>query len=140
MSTKSILKFVVAFGILAIVLIFLGVNFVPRIKAFSPAKGNNAEFAIQIRSNYVDEAFPRAIVPQLSIVKSVRPIGTDRFFTPPPMSTIRLYGTERFFTPPPMSTIRLYGTERFFTPPPMSTVRFYGTDRFFTPPPADYTP
>ncbi len=126
MSTKTLLKFGVAFGILAIVLIFLGVNFVPRIQAFSSAKGNIGESAIQVRPDYVDEAFPRAIVPQLSYVRSVRPIGTERFFTPPPMSKyVRHYGTERFFTPPPISNyIR----------------RPVGTERFFTPPPADYTP
>lgn len=119
MSTKTLLKFGVSFGILAIVLIFLGVNFVPRIKAFSSVKRNNAESVIQIRHDYVDEAFPRAIIPQLSSVRSVRSIGTERFFTPPPMSKyVQRYGTERFFTPPPMSTIRLYGTERFFIPPP----------------------
>ncbi len=33
MRNKSIFKFVAAFGILAIMLIFLGVNFVPRISA-----------------------------------------------------------------------------------------------------------
>ena len=100
MSTKTLLKFGVAFGILAIVLIFLGVNFVPRIKAFSSAKGNIAESAIQVRPNYVDEAFPRAIATQLSYFRSVQLIGTEKFFTPPPMSTIRFYGRKVFHASP----------------------------------------
>jgi hypothetical protein len=40
MSSKTFTKFVVAFGLLAIVLIFLGVNYVPRISAFSTANEN----------------------------------------------------------------------------------------------------
>jgi hypothetical protein len=66
MSTKSSLKLVVAFGLLAMLLIFLGVNYVPRIFAASSTKENLAVASIQTRSNYVDEFYPRAIVPQLS--------------------------------------------------------------------------
>jgi hypothetical protein len=43
MSSKTLIKSIVAFGVLAIVLIFLGVNFVPRISAFSPARGNTVD-------------------------------------------------------------------------------------------------
>ena len=74
MSTKSLLKLVVAFGLLAMLLIFLGVNYVPRISASSSTKENLVFSvkddlviaAIQARPDYIDESFPRAIVPQLS--------------------------------------------------------------------------
>jgi len=70
MSTKSLLKFVVAFGLLALVLIFLGVNYVPRISASSLDNGNIVGAAIQTRPNYIDERYPRAIAPQLSFAGS----------------------------------------------------------------------
>jgi hypothetical protein len=130
MSNKSILKFGVAFVVLAVVLIFLGVNYVPRIFASSLHQRNTVVDINQsyiLHSHYHNFQYQRAIVPQLSYVRSVRPIGTERFFTPPPISNyIR----------------RPVGTERFFTPPPMSNYisRPVGTERFFTPPPADYTP
>ena len=44
MSTKTTLKVVIAFGILAMVLIFLGVNYVPRIFAASSSKHQPGEF------------------------------------------------------------------------------------------------
>ena len=51
MSSKTLLKFGVALGLLAIVLIFLGVNFVPRAKAFFSAKGSIVDASlIQIQS------------------------------------------------------------------------------------------
>jgi predicted metalloprotease with PDZ domain len=40
MTSKTFTKVVVAFGLLAILLVFLGVNFVPRISAFSTANEN----------------------------------------------------------------------------------------------------
>ena len=70
MSKKSLLKFVVAFGLLALVLIFLGVNYVPRIFASSSVEGKNVRAAIQFRPDYIDEKYPRAIVPQLSFASS----------------------------------------------------------------------
>jgi len=74
MSTKSLLKLVVAFGLLAMLLIFLGVNYVPRISASSSTKENLVFSvkddlviaAIQARPDYINESFPRAIVPQQS--------------------------------------------------------------------------
>jgi hypothetical protein len=65
MSNKSILKFVVAFGLLAVVLIFLGVNYVPRINASVSGDGNNLAAENQTRLNYIDELYPRAIALQL---------------------------------------------------------------------------
>ena len=47
MSTKTLIKFGVAFGVLAIVLIFLGVNFVPRIKAFSTVNENTVNASLR---------------------------------------------------------------------------------------------
>ena len=70
MSKKSLLKFVVAFGLLALVLIFLGVNYVPRILASSSAAGNLVVAGKQTRLDYIDERYQRAIVPQLSFASS----------------------------------------------------------------------
>jgi hypothetical protein len=70
MDTKSLLKFVAAFGLVAVVLIFLGVNYVPRISASSSANGNIVGAAIQIRPDYIDELYPRAIASQLSLTGS----------------------------------------------------------------------
>ena len=70
MSTKTLIKFLAAFGILALVLIFLGVNYVPRISAFSSAKKSVVDTSSQARSNYVNELYPRSIAPQLSFTGS----------------------------------------------------------------------
>ncbi len=40
MSNKSLLKFIAAFGILAVILVFPGVNYVPSIFASSSSKNN----------------------------------------------------------------------------------------------------
>jgi hypothetical protein len=65
MSYKGLLKFGAAVVLLAIVLIFLGVNFVPRIFALSPPQQNLVDAVKLIRPNYVNELYPRAIKPQL---------------------------------------------------------------------------
>jgi len=70
MSTKNILKLVVAFGLLAVLLAFLGVNFVPRIAASSRINQNAVNSVKQLRADYLDERFPRAIVPALTQDKS----------------------------------------------------------------------
>ena len=76
------------------------------------------ENTILLMQDIFNEAFPRAIAPQLSYFRSVQLIGTERFFTPPPMSKyVRHYGMEKFFTPPPMSTIRFYGRKVFHASP-----------------------
>jgi hypothetical protein len=66
MSNKSFLKIIVAFGVLAALLIFLGVNYVPRISASTTTKANEVAAAKIARADYLDEQFPRAIVSQRS--------------------------------------------------------------------------
>ncbi len=109
MSNKSLLKFGIAFGLLAAVLIFLGVNYVPRINASSSAEGNNVVAGNQthlLHTHYINSQYQRAIAPQLSLVGSDwierHPSNVVNGLQTPPMSNyIRPIGTERFFTPPP---------------------------------------
>jgi len=89
MSSKTFLKLIVAFGVVALLLIFLGVNYVPRIFASSSPQRNtvvdvNQSYilhspyqvqnqranTIQIRPDYLDELYPRAIVPQNNFIGS----------------------------------------------------------------------
>ena len=90
MSTKTLIKLLAGFGILALVLIFLGVNYVPRISAFSSVKESVVDTSSQARSNYVNELYPRSIGLQLSysgsdyferhasqLVKSIGDTGSD---------------------------------------------------------------
>jgi hypothetical protein len=70
MSKKSSLKFVVAFGLLAIVLIYLGVNYVPRIDASSSSEANIVAAGKQTRPDYINERYPRAIAMQLTYTGS----------------------------------------------------------------------
>jgi len=61
MSNKFLLKFVVAFGVLAILLIFLGVNYVPRISASSSsAKENTVSAAKLAGSDWIERHPPAA--------------------------------------------------------------------------------
>jgi hypothetical protein len=62
MSNKSLVKFGAGFVLLAAVLIFLGVNFVPRIYASSSTQRNVVIAGIQTRPDYLDESYPRAIL------------------------------------------------------------------------------
>jgi len=52
MSNKNLLKFVAAFGVLAMLMIFLGVNYVPRISALSSAKEYAVDAAEYAGSDY----------------------------------------------------------------------------------------
>jgi hypothetical protein len=70
MLNKTYLKFGAAFVILAIVLIFLGVNFVPRIFASSSPQKNAVDSVSIARSNYSNELYPRSISSQLSLAGS----------------------------------------------------------------------
>jgi hypothetical protein len=70
MSSRLILRVGAAVVILAIVLIFLGVNFVPRIFASSSSQRNISNSISLTRPNYVDERYQRAIAPQLSLAGS----------------------------------------------------------------------
>ncbi len=70
MSNKTYLKFGAAFVILAIVLIFLGVNFVPRMFASSSPQKNAVDSVSVARSNYSNELYPRSISSQLSLAGS----------------------------------------------------------------------
>jgi hypothetical protein len=66
MSSKSLLKFIVAFGILAILLAFLGVNYVPRIFASSSTSEDQAVTSSLAVPVYLNQRYPRSISPQLS--------------------------------------------------------------------------
>jgi hypothetical protein len=66
MTNKAILKVGAALGILALALIFLGVNFVPQIFASSPSTSSSGVSAFSVRSNYTNESYQRSIAPQLS--------------------------------------------------------------------------
>jgi len=70
MSSKSLLKFVAAFGILAIVLAFLGVNYVPQILATSSPKDDLAVLANLSEPIYLNQRYQRSIAPQLSYTGS----------------------------------------------------------------------
>ena len=70
MSGKSVVKFVIAFGIVAVLLVFLGVNYVPRISALSSISGNSVDAAKYAGSDYFERhPFAR---PE-SISNAVRP-------------------------------------------------------------------
>jgi hypothetical protein len=70
MSNKSLLKFIAAFGILAVILVFLGVNYVPSIFASSSSKNSSVNAVSQVRSDYSNELYPRSIKPQLPSIVS----------------------------------------------------------------------
>jgi hypothetical protein len=73
MSNKSLLKFGAALIVLAALLIFLGVNYVPRIFASSSPQ-RNTEFTVNqsyiLHSHYHNSQYQRAIAPQLRLVGS----------------------------------------------------------------------
>jgi hypothetical protein len=54
MSNKSFLKILVAFGLLALLLVFLGVNYVPRMFASSSAKENTLNTASYAGSDWIE--------------------------------------------------------------------------------------
>ena len=54
MSGKFVLKVAIAFGVLAALLVFLGVNYVPRISALSSARENSVEAAKYAGSDYAE--------------------------------------------------------------------------------------
>lgn len=70
MINRTIVKAGAAVLLLAVVLIVLGVNFVPQIYARSPSRQTSLETAKLPRADFVDERYPRAIVPQLSLAGS----------------------------------------------------------------------
>ena len=61
MSKKILFRLIIALGILAVVLIFLGVNFVPRILASSPAGGSVSSSVIQTRRSYINVRDPHVL-------------------------------------------------------------------------------
>ena len=69
MSSKSLLKFIAAFGVLAVILIFLGVNYVPSIFA-SSSRNSSLNAVSQVRSDYSNQLYPRSIKPQLPDISS----------------------------------------------------------------------
>ena len=62
MSKKFTLQVVLAIAVLAAVLIYLGVNLVPRIYASSSAPNNLVGAVQQSRADYLDERYPRSIL------------------------------------------------------------------------------
>ena len=54
MTNKGLLKVVVALGLVAVLLVFLGVNFVPRISAFSSVGNNKLDTAKYRGSDYIE--------------------------------------------------------------------------------------
>jgi hypothetical protein len=54
MSDKIFIKLVVVFGVLAVLLIFLGVNYVPRISALSSANENVVDVANYAGSDWIE--------------------------------------------------------------------------------------
>jgi hypothetical protein len=70
MSKKFTLQLVISLALLAAVLIFLGVNYVPQIFASSQAQDNLVASGIQARPNYVDEGYPRAIASRSTYANS----------------------------------------------------------------------
>ncbi len=54
MSNKILFRFVVAFGELALLLMFLGVNYVPHVSALSSAKENAADAAKNAGSDWIE--------------------------------------------------------------------------------------
>jgi hypothetical protein len=73
MSKKSLLKFGAAFVLLAALLIFLGVNYVPRIFASSSPQRNiviDINQSYVLHSHYYNFQYQRAIVPQLRLAGS----------------------------------------------------------------------
>jgi len=54
MSNKVLIKLVVASGVLAMLLIFLGVNYVPRTSAVTSGKENAVNAAIYAGSDYIE--------------------------------------------------------------------------------------
>lgn len=70
MSNKVLPKVGAALVLLALVLIVLGVNYVPRIFAFSSPQRISEDAVKLVRPNYIDELYPRAISQQLSLAGS----------------------------------------------------------------------
>jgi hypothetical protein len=70
MSIKFIPKVGAAVILLVIVLIFLGVNYVPKINALTLPQRNSVAAINLVRPNYVNESYPRSIAPQLSLAGS----------------------------------------------------------------------
>ena len=107
MSKKNLLKYGIAIGLVAIILIFLGVNYVPRISAFSPAKESIVNKAVQIPSERYQQAIilrryagsdwierhPAALVQPLNDALSdyYEPITSNRFSASDYYETITSY-------------------------------------------------
>ncbi|MEJ2601611.1 MAG: hypothetical protein P8Z00_25025 [Anaerolineales bacterium] len=88
MSGKSLLKVVIAFGLLSVILIFLGVNYVPRISALTSSKENVVDDAKYAGSDYF-ERHPAAVAESAK--------GTDSQYLladNPELSLVRRYAEE----------------------------------------------
>jgi hypothetical protein len=130
MSTKNIFKLVVAFGLLAVLLAFLGVNFVPRIAASSRISQNTVNSVKLPRADYLDERFPRAIVPALTQDKS------DFFLRHPSIGLkSRIYTGSDWIERHPtavINSLRYVGSDFFERHPTavINSLRYVGSDFF----------
>jgi hypothetical protein len=150
MLNKSFIKFGAAFVALAALLIFLGVNYVPRIFASSSSQGNIDVAEKQthlLHTHYTSEQYQQRIALQLSYVKSDwierhpsnyysnsdwierHPVSITQALFLAGADWIERHPSNYYSNSdwierhPSMSNyIRPIGTERFFTPPPISIV------------------
>jgi hypothetical protein len=132
MSSKTFLKIGVAFGILAIVLIFLGVNFVPRIFASSSSQGNVVVAINQsyiLHTHYTNEQYQRAIALQVS--------GYQRHLMSNYVPSMAMIG---FRTPPMSNYVPSMAVIGFRTPPMSNYAPSIAITGFRTPPMSDYMP
>jgi hypothetical protein len=126
MSYKSLLKFIVAFGILAVILIFLGVNYVPSIFASSSSKNSSVNSVSQARANYSNELYPRSIKPQLSSI-----VSDFLDHHPYDISQKLSYTAADFLNHHPYDIIQKYTSANFLDHHPFSTtqqLKFVGSD------------
>jgi hypothetical protein len=77
MNKKYTFQIMIALVILAAILIFLGVNFVPQIYASSSARNNTIVSERVVRPDYLDEHYPRAILDSRISVATT----SNRFYT-----------------------------------------------------------
>ena len=88
MSVKSLPKVLVAFGLVSVILIFLGVNYVPRISALTSSKENVVDDAKYAGSDYF-ERHPAAVAESAKGIDSQSLLADN-----PELSLVRRYAEE----------------------------------------------